>query len=74
MKKLYVFDKNDLDDKDKVKKYLQLSFQKRLRKKSMKLYYNICQIFEKYPATIKELLNNIPVLGYYKYYFYILIT
>lgn len=61
-----------LHDTNVVKDYLKFSFRQRKAKKDYKLYINICKIYNVYPDTIKELLNNIPVLGYYKDYFYIL--
>ena len=60
-----------LNDKESVKEYLNISFRKRLQQKDFKLYINICKIYDKYPDTIQELLNNIPTLGYYKDYFFI---
>lgn len=63
---------NDLQILDTVKEYLEFSFKKRKSKKDYKLYINICKIYNLYPDTIKELLDNIPKLGYYKDYFYIL--
>ena len=55
-----------------VKEYLQFSFNKRRPEKDTKLYINICKIYEHYPETIKEVLDNINKLGYYKDYFHIL--
>lgn len=63
---------DELTNIDTVKEYLQYSFRQRKPKKDYKLYINICKIYDHYPETIKELLNNIPTLGYYKDYFYIL--
>ncbi|QKF94517.1 hypothetical protein QKU48_gp1059 [Fadolivirus algeromassiliense] len=63
---------NDLKDLDTVKEYLSISFQKRRSKKDYKIYINICKIYNQYPETIKDLLDCIPKLGYYKDYFYIL--
>ena len=65
---------NDIQLKDieLVKEYLKFSFRQRKAKKDYKLYINICRIFDVYPDTIKELLDNIPTLGYYKDYFYVL--
>lgn len=60
-----------LNDKESVKEYLTISFKKRLSQKDFKLYINICKIYDLYPDTIQELLNNIPTLGYYKDYFFI---
>lgn len=62
----------ELSNIETVKSYLQFSFRSRKPKKDYKLYINICKICELYPETIRELLNNIPTLGYYKDYFYIL--
>ena len=62
----------ELKNPDTVKNYLEYSFRRRRTKKNLKLYINICLIFEFYPKTIKDVLNNIPSLGYYKDYFYIL--
>lgn len=66
-----VLKENVLNDKESVKEYLTISFRKRLPQKDFKLYINICKIFDHYPDTVQELLNNIPTLGYYKDYFYI---
>lgn len=63
---------DDLKEIETVKEYLQFSFRKRKAKKDYKLYINICKIYNVYPETIKDVLNNIPKLGYYKDYFYIL--
>lgn len=52
--------------------YLKFSFDKRLAKKDFKLYINICKIYDYDSISIELLLNNIPTLGYYKDYFYIL--
>ena len=67
-----IFQDTDLDDIEKVKQYLQYSLKWRRTKKDFKLYINICVIFERYPETIKNILVNIPTLGYYKDYFYVL--
>lgn len=63
---------DELNNIETVKNYLQYSFRNRKPKKDYKLYINICKIYNSYPNTIKDLLNNIPTLGYYKDYFYIL--
>ena len=64
---------NDLlKDPEFVKDYLAFSFYKRKPEKDPKLYINICRIYEVYPDTIKEVLDNINKLGYYKDYFHIL--
>ncbi|MCJ7636307.1 MAG: hypothetical protein MUO21_02335 [Nitrososphaeraceae archaeon] len=67
-----ILSNEQLDDPSFVKEYLQFSFKKRRPEKDAKLYINICKIYEKYPETIKELLDNINKLGYYKDYFHIL--
>jgi|688.fasta_scaffold239712_2 hypothetical protein len=67
-----ILDKTDLNDIEMVKEYLKISFKNRKAKKDYKLYINIVNIYSHYPETIKELLDNIPSLGYYKDYFYIL--
>lgn len=67
-----VLSNDDLGNKSLVKEYLEWSFKKRRSKKNAKLYINICQIFPCYPNTIKNILDAIPKLGYYKDYFYIL--
>lgn len=68
----YILHNDELNDIDTVKSYLQFSFRQRKPKKDYKLYINICKIYNIYPNTIKELLDEIPNLGYYKDYFYIL--
>lgn len=67
-----ILSNDQLNDPEFVKEYMQFSFNKRRPEKDTKLYINICRIHEKYPDTIKELLDNIPKLGYYKDYFHIL--
>ena len=67
-----IITKENLGDQEFVKEYLEFSFYKRKPQKDVKLYKNICRIYEVYPETIKELLTNIPRLGYYKDYFHIL--
>lgn len=62
----------ELNDPEFIKNYLKFSFSKRKAKKSNRLYINICRIYNIYPKTIEELLDNIPNLGYHKDYFYIL--
>ncbi len=67
-----ILSNEQLNDPVFVKEYMQFSFSRRKPEKDTKLYINICRIHEKYPDTIKELLDNIPKLGYYKDYFHIL--
>lgn len=67
-----ILNDEELSNMSTVKHYLEYSFKRRKTKKAYKLYINICNIFERYPVTSKELLDNIPTLGYYKDYFYIL--
>lgn len=67
-----ILHENDLMDAPFIKSYLEKEFRFRRTKKNKALYINISIIFHKYPDTIKEILNNIPLLGYYKDYFYIL--
>ncbi|ARF10077.1 hypothetical protein Indivirus_12_5 [Indivirus ILV1] len=67
-----ILSNEQINDPVFVKKYLQFSFNKRQPEKDKKLYINICKIYGSYPDTIKELLVNIPKLGYYKDYFHIL--
>jgi hypothetical protein len=66
-----ILNEYDLKNIDFVKEYLKFSFYKKRPKKNNKLYINICKIYDSYPGTVKELLDNIPTLGYYKDYFYI---
>lgn len=66
-----ILNDDDLKNPDFVKEYLTFSFHAKRPKKDFKLYINICKIHDHYPDTIKELLNNIPQLGYYKDYFFI---
>jgi hypothetical protein len=67
-----IITKENLSDAEFVKDYLEFSFYRRKPEKDPKLYINICRIYEVYPNTIRELLDNIPRLGYYKDYFHIL--
>lgn len=67
-----ILSNEQLNDPSFVKEYLEFSFKKRRPEKDAKLYINICKIYEKYPETIQELLDNINKLGYYKDYFHIL--
>lgn len=62
-----------IKDKAFVKEYLEFSFKYRKPFKSYSFYINICKIFNGYPKTIKKILDDIPKLGYYKDYFYILL-
>ena len=66
-----ILDDDEIKNSDFVKEYLKFSFDRRRAEKDMKLYINICKIYNSYPDTIKELLDNIPTLGYYKDYFHI---
>jgi len=63
---------DDLKDLKIVKEYLDFSLRKRLPKKNFKFYINLCNIYDHHPNLIQEIVNNIPKLGYYKDYFYIL--
>lgn len=67
-----LFNDTTITNTEMVKQYLELSFKKRRPKKDFKFYINICIIYDTYPETINEILDNIPTLGYYKDYFYIL--
>ena len=67
-----ILNDEELANIETVKAYLQYSFRSRKPKKDYKLYINICKIYNVYPNTITDLLDNIPTLGYYKDYFYIL--
>jgi len=67
-----ILHEKDLIDSSFIKSYLEREFRFSRTKKNKALYININIIFQKYPDTIKEILNNIPLLGYYKDYFYIL--
>ncbi len=62
----------ELRNLENVKEYLKFSFKRRRTKKDYKVYINIAKIFDYQPELIKELLDNIPKLGYYKDYFHIL--
>jgi len=66
------FNPEDLDDKLMVKSYLDYSFKYRRTKKNFLLYINMRIIFSRYPKTIKKILDEISLLGYYKDYFYVL--
>lgn len=66
-----ILNDTNLNDPDFVKDYLEHSFSKRKSKKSYKLYINICKIYDLYPKSITDILDNINTLGYYKDYFYI---
>lgn len=63
---------DDLKNLTIVKEYLDFSLRRRLPKKNFKFYINLCNIYDYYPDLIQEIVNNIPKLGYYKDYFYIL--
>jgi hypothetical protein len=69
----HILNPSELNDSEFIKNYLKFSFSKRKSKKSNRLYINICRIYNIYPKTIEELLDNIPNLGYHKDYFYILL-
>jgi hypothetical protein len=59
-------------DARQVKSFLEKNFSQRLAKKDPKLYVAICKIYDHHPDIINMLLEQIPKLGYYKDYFYIL--
>src|SRR5579885_2376372 len=63
---------HELENVNIVKEYLTFSLNKRKPKKDFKFYINICKIYNFYPNTICDILDNIPKLGYYKDYFFIL--
>jgi len=67
-----ILTQEEINDKILIKTYIENSFRTRRTKKDKKLYINICLIFEKYPEIIKHIIDEIPVLGYHKDYFYIL--
>lgn len=67
-----ILSEDELKDQDIVKQYLEFSFHKRRTEKDPKCYINICKIFNYYPETVKDIINNINILGYYKDYFHIL--
>lgn len=67
-----ILTKEELTDHKIIDEYLKYSFRKRSAKKDIKLYVNLCQIYELYPKLIQDILNEIPKLGYFKDYFYIL--
>ena len=68
----HILTESDLSDSDYVRRYLDYVFGIRQAKKDYKVYINLCIIYDTYPDTIKTILDNIPKLGYYKDYFYIL--
>src|SRR6266567_1453470 len=67
-----IFHEQDLMDAPFIKSYLEKEFRFRRTKKNKALYINVSIIFQEYPDTIKEILDNILSLGYYKDYFYVL--
>lgn len=67
-----ILNESELKNSDLVQNYLEYSLKFRKPKKSFKFYINITKIFDYYPKLIKNILDNIPKLGYYKDYFYIL--
>lgn len=70
----HILKESELNNIETVKNYLEYSFKKRKTKKSLNLYTNLSLIYSTYPDLITEVLDNIPTLGYYKDYFYILYT
>ena len=66
-----IFNDTELTNKTFIEEYLETSFRQRKAKKDFKLYINICKIYDHYPKTVEDILDNIPELGYYKDYFYI---
>lgn len=68
----HVLTDKELINKSLVKEYLEFSFRKRRAKKNPKLYINLVKIYELYPCIVNNILDEIPRLGYYKDYFYIL--
>ena len=67
-----ILNDNELTNIDLIKEYLVYSLRRRMALKDNKFYINICKIYDYYPNTIKEILDNISTLGYYKDYFKIL--
>jgi len=67
-----ILNDEQLQNNDIIQEYLNFSFNRRKAKKDFKLYINICKIYDHDQKVIETILNNIPVLGYYKDYFYIL--
>ncbi len=61
-----------INDKKSVKEYLEYAFRIRRSKKNTQIYLNLCKIYEIYPNTIHQILDNIPKLGYFKDYFFLL--
>ncbi|GAG49459.1 unnamed protein product, partial [marine sediment metagenome] len=59
-------------DKDGVKNYLMDTFKFQRAQKYNAVYINLCRLYEHYPQTITEIIKNIPTLGYWKDYFFIL--
>lgn len=68
----HILKETELNDIDTVKNYLEYSFKRRKTKKSLNLYTNLNLIYSTYPDLIISILDNIPTLGYYKDYFYML--
>jgi len=68
-----VLEPEQLSNIEVVKSYLEFSFRARKAQKDQKLYQNIALIYQHFPKLISELLVEIPKIGYYKDYFYLLI-
>jgi hypothetical protein len=62
----------EIQDVDQIKNYITKSFNRKKTRKSNKLYINLCNIYELYPAFVENILDNMPNIGYYKDYFHIL--
>lgn len=74
MQKINYLNNDFLRDKKSVKEYLEHIFRIRRTKKNPIVYANICKIYDFYPDTICQILDDLPILGYYKDYFYLLIN
>jgi hypothetical protein len=62
----------DINDKASVKNYLEEAFTKRKAQKKKRFYKNLINLYEVYPLTITKIIDNIPKLGYWKDYIFIL--
>lgn len=62
----------DFNNKIKVKNYLEKNYTKKRPKKNNEFYYNLATLYNYYPKTIFNILNELPRLGYWKDYFYLL--
>jgi hypothetical protein len=64
--------KIDYSDKDLMKQYILSGFKRKGQFKGVKLYKLLIKLYNIYPQTIKEIIDNLDKITYYKDYFRLL--